>query len=120
MGQAKNGAATTAVQRSGSDDSEDDSGPIEIIKEGSNDVEGGLGALALQGGDKPLEEEVFNEEPEGKEDRPVFDMFSAANLSGAAGAGPGGEMAGKGRGQGMSYLGDDGGGDQVCVCDWVC
>lgn len=105
------------MQKAGSDDSEDDSGPIEIIKEGSNDVEGGLGALPLQGGDKLSEEDGFNEQPQGKEDRPVFDMFSAANLSGAAGAGPGGKMAGKGRGQGMSYLGDDGGGDQVCDLD---
>ena len=50
----------------------------------------------------------------GKEDRPVFDMFSAASPSAAAaGAGPGGKMGGKGGGHGMSYLGDDGGGDQV-------
>lgn len=51
---------------------------------------------------------------QGKEDRPVFDMFSAASPSAAtAGAGPGGKMGGKGGGHGMSYLGDDGGGDQV-------
>ena len=53
---------------------------------------------------------------QGKEDRPVFDMFSAASPSAASGgAGPGGKMGGKGGGHGMSYLGDDGGGDQVSV-----
>lgn len=50
---------------------------------------------------------------QGKEDRPVFDMFSAAALPATAG-GPAGKMGGKGGGaHGMSFLGEDGGGDQV-------
>eukprot|EP00752_Nemacystus_decipiens_P011439 g10159.t1 len=48
---------------------------------------------------------------QGKEDRPVFDMFSAAALPDAGG--PGGKMGGKNGGaRGMSFLGEDGGGDQ--------
>ncbi len=50
----------------------------------------------------------------GREDRPVFDMFSAAALPAAGG--PGGKMGGKGGNggaHGMSFLGEDGGGDQV-------
>ncbi|CAN0141971.1 unnamed protein product [Ascophyllum nodosum] len=93
--------SSAAAQRNGgSDDSEDDGAPIEIVK-------GGRGG----GEAEKVAEEELHEQPQGKEDRPVFDMFSAAALSGA-GALPGGKLAGKGRGQGVSYLGDDGGGDQ--------
>lgn len=48
---------------------------------------------------------------QGKEDRPVFDMFSAVSLT-AGVAGPKIGVKGPG-GHDMSYLGDDAGGDQV-------
>lgn len=56
---------------------------------------------------------------QGKEDRPVFDMFSAAALPAAGG--PGGKMGGKGGNggaHGMSFLAEDGGGDQVRLLNY--
>lgn len=141
-------AVAAGTGESDDEDNDDDSGPIEITKEGSQGVNG----LGNRGQDDDVDEDdesgarneasagrvvgegkrasipsptagvaapmngstgVSSSElraQQGKEDRPVFDMFSAASLSAAGG--PGGRMGGKGGG-GMGFLGDDGGGDQV-------
>lgn len=124
-------------------DSDEDAGPIEITKQASQDGgEPGAAAAAAAGDDDEArngaaaapdggQAKASNvaaskgigtatgmssselRAQQGKEDRPVFDMFSAAALPATAG-GPGGKMGGKGGGaHGMSFLGEDGGGDQV-------
>lgn len=52
---------------------------------------------------------------QGKEDRPVFDMFSAASLTAAAVGPSATKIGGKGGGDNMAYGGDEGGGDQVRI-----
>lgn len=91
--------AQGAQEGSNEDDTSGATNPMPIPGEekqnnGATDKGGGLSSSELRA-------------QQGKEDRPVFDMFSAMAVPAAAGA------AGKRGGHGMSYLGDDGGGDQV-------
>lgn len=79
-------------------------------KENKNGNENGGGRIPAVDGKSSSELRA----QQGKEDRPVFDMFSAASLTGGGGVGPGRMGAKGGAGQhNMSFLGDDGGGDQV-------
>lgn len=142
--------ATNGNNMEGDDSADDDAGPIEITKQGSDrplttngtgngqdeeeddDLSGAQNdALAAIPGAgrprKPAESGAVNEgkgkdagesssevrAKQGKEDRPVFDMFSAVSLTACDGvAGPKIGVKGPG-GHDMSYLGDDAGGDQV-------
>lgn len=103
IGQSDGDVALAAQgAQDGSNEDDDTSGatnPMPIPGEekqtnGATDKGGGLSSSELRA-------------QQGKEDRPVFDMFSAMAVPTTAGA------AGKRGGHGMSYLGDDGGGDQV-------
>lgn len=133
-------------------DDEDDAGPLEIMKQGpdergngdqdgdtvenEDDISGAQhermpapGRSTTNNGGVEAGTTVTGESSselraqQGKEDRPVFDMFSAAALTAGAAVGPATKMGGKGGGGGggeggnMAYLGDDGGGDQVCPMD---